>query len=67
MALDTSIHNVGDYYAAHYLDSQFLKDVEPVLKAWRPLGSTSPARRLASLSRPAEKATTRTGPISPGT
>ena len=50
MALDTSIHNVGDYYAAHYLDSQFLKDVEPVLKAWRPLGSTSPARRLASLS-----------------
>lgn len=50
MALDTSIHNVGDYYAAHYLDSQFLKDVEPVLKAWRPQGSTSPARRLASLS-----------------
>jgi hypothetical protein len=50
MALDTSIHNVGDYYAAHYLDSQFLKDVEPVLKAWRPLGSASPARRMASLS-----------------
>ena len=50
MALDTSIHNVGDYYATHYLDSQFLKDVEPVLKAWRPLGSASPARRMASLS-----------------
>lgn len=50
MALDTSIHNVGDYYAAHYLDSQFLKDVEPFLKAWRPLGSASPARRMASLS-----------------
>jgi hypothetical protein len=50
MALDTSIQNVGDYYAAHYLDSQFLKDVEPVLKAWRPLGSASPARRMASLS-----------------
>ena len=52
MALDTSIHNVGDYYAAHYLDSQFQKDVEPVLKAWRPLGSASPARRLAALSEP---------------
>ena len=50
MALDTSIQNVGDYYAAHYLDSQFLKDVEPVLKAWRPSGSASPARRMASLS-----------------
>jgi hypothetical protein len=50
MALDTSIHNVGDYYAAHYLDSQFQKDVEPILKAWRPLGSASPARRLAALS-----------------
>ena len=50
MALDTSIHNVGDYYAAHYLDSQFQKDVEPILKVWRPLGSASPARRLAALS-----------------
>ena len=52
MALDTSIHNVGDYYAAHYLDSQFQRDVEPILKAWRPLGSASPARRLAVLSEP---------------
>lgn len=52
MALDTSIHNIGDYYAAHYLDSQFQKDVEPILKAWRPLGSASPARRLAALSEP---------------
>lgn len=52
MALDTSIHNVGDYYAAHYLDSQFQKDVEPILKVWRPLGSASPARRLAALSEP---------------
>lgn len=49
MALDSAIHNIGDYYASHYLGSQFAKDVEPVLKGWRSLGSQSPARLLARL------------------
>jgi hypothetical protein len=35
MSLDTSIANVGEYYAAHYPEHQFVKDIARPVKAWR--------------------------------
>ena len=49
MPLDTAIINIGEYYAAHYLESQFIKDIADPLKAWRDLGSRSVPRRLEGL------------------
>lgn len=49
MPLDTAIHNVGEYYSAHYLDGDFAKDVKDLLAEWRKRGSQSPARRLHQL------------------
>ena len=37
MPLDTAINNIGEYYAAHYLEAQFAKDIADPLKAWRDL------------------------------
>ena len=34
MPLDTAINNIGEYYAAHYLEAQFAKDIADPLKAW---------------------------------
>ncbi|MCG8091584.1 MAG: hypothetical protein JAY62_17745 [Candidatus Thiodiazotropha endolucinida] len=50
MSLDTAIQNVGEYYAAHYLAEQFVKDIADHVKAWKELGSQSVPRRLQSLS-----------------
>jgi hypothetical protein len=49
MPLDTAINNIGEYYAAHYLEAQFAKDIADPLKAWRDLGSRSVPRRLQAL------------------
>jgi hypothetical protein len=49
MSLDTSIANVGEYYAAHYLEHQFVKDIASPVKAWRELGSRGVPRRLQAL------------------
>ena len=49
MPLDTSINNVGEYYAAHYLEHQFVKDIAEPVKAWKELGSRSAPRRLLAL------------------
>jgi hypothetical protein len=49
MPLDTAIINIGEYYAAHYLESQFSKDIAEPLKSWRSLGSRSVPRRLQAL------------------
>ena len=49
MPLDTAINNIGEYYAAHYLESQFAKDIADKLKAWRDLGTRAIPRRLQAL------------------
>lgn len=49
MPLDTSINNVGDYYAAHYLEHQFVKDISEPVKSWRELGTRGVPRRLQAL------------------
>ena len=50
MPLDTAINNIGEYYAAHYLESQFAKDIADKLKGWRDLGSRAVPRRLQALA-----------------
>lgn len=50
MPLDEAINNVGEYYAAHYLEHQFPKDIAAQLKAWRDAGSQSAPRRLQALA-----------------
>jgi hypothetical protein len=47
--LDTAVNNIGEYYAAHYLESQFAHDIAERLKSWRELGSRSVPRRLQAL------------------
>ena len=49
MPLDTSVNNVGEYYAAHYLEHQFVKDIADPVKAWRELGSRGVPRRVQAL------------------
>jgi len=49
MPLDTSVNNVGEYYAAHYLEHQFVKDIAGPVKAWRELGSRGVPKRLQAL------------------
>ncbi|MFQ3451769.1 hypothetical protein PMN64_00370 [Bradyrhizobium sp. UFLA01-814] len=49
MPLDTAINNIGEYYAAHYLEAQFAKDIAEPVKTWRDLGSRSVPRRLQAL------------------
>lgn len=49
MPLDTAINSIGEYYAAHYLEAQFAKDIADPLKVWRDLGSRSVPRRLQAL------------------
>ena len=49
MPLDTSVNNVGEYYAAHYLEHQFVKDIVGPVKAWRELGSRGIPRRVQAL------------------
>lgn len=60
MALDNAIKNVGDYYAAHYLDDKngFAKDIAEQAKAWKEAGSQSTPRKLAALSTSYFKAKT---------
>ena len=48
MPLDTSVNNVGEYYSAHYLEHQFVKDIQGPVRAWRELGTQFP-RRLQAL------------------
>ncbi|MEI6232649.1 MAG: hypothetical protein WCT04_06330 [Planctomycetota bacterium] len=50
MPLDTCIHNVGEYYSAHYLDTTFANDVKDRVKRWREQGSQSAPARIAALS-----------------
>lgn len=49
MPLDPCIHNVGEYYSSHYLDTGMDADVRDIRTAWRDLGSTAPSRRLQSV------------------
>ena len=49
MPLDTSVNNVGEYYSAHYLEHQFVKDIQEPVRAWRELGSRGAPRRLQAL------------------
>src|SRR4051794_23698012 len=49
MPLDTSVNNVGEYYAAHYLENQFVKDIAGAAKSWRELGSRGVPRRVQAL------------------
>ncbi|MFO1429767.1 MAG: hypothetical protein U1F76_06460 [Candidatus Competibacteraceae bacterium] len=58
MPLDTAINNVGEYYAAHYLDSTFARDIEDVLARWKPQGSDGVPRRLPALGERYFKAKT---------
>lgn len=49
MPLDPSIHNVGEYYSSHYLDTGMDADVRDIRTGWRELGSGAPSRRLQSV------------------
>jgi len=49
MPLDPCIHNVGEYYSSHYLDTGIDSDVRDIRAGWRELGSTAPSRRLQSV------------------
>jgi hypothetical protein len=49
MPLDPCIHNVGEYYSSHYLDTGMDADVREIRAQWRELGSSAPSRRLQSL------------------
>ena len=49
MPLDMAIQNIGEYYAAHYLDTQFPKDIKDCVKQWKGEGSQSAPRRLQAL------------------
>ncbi|WP_299018077.1 hypothetical protein [uncultured Photobacterium sp.] len=52
MSLDTTIKNVGDYYAAHYLADKngFAKDIADKTAAWKNQGSSSVVKKLQALS-----------------
>lgn len=49
MPLDPCIHNVGEYYSSHYLDTGMDADVRDIRTGWRELGSSAPSRRLQSV------------------
>ena len=49
MPLDPCIHNVGEYYSSHYLDTGMDADVREIRTGWRELGSGAPSRRLQSV------------------
>ncbi len=49
MPLDPCIHNVGEYYSSHYLDTGMDADVRDIRTGWRELGSGAPSRRLQSV------------------
>ncbi len=49
MPLDPCIHNVGEYYSSHYLDTGMDSDVRDIRTGWRELGSSAPSRRLQSV------------------
>jgi type I restriction-modification system DNA methylase subunit len=51
MPIDTSIHNVGEYYSSHYLNNTFAKDIQQIISDWRKQGSQSIPRRLQHLSQ----------------
>ncbi|MEE8300960.1 MAG: hypothetical protein V3S24_00840, partial [Candidatus Tectomicrobia bacterium] len=51
MSLDTCITNVGEYYASHYLDSTFARDVKALLGRWKDEGSQAAPRRLQALGQ----------------
>ena len=50
MPLDPCIHNVGEYYSSHYLDTGMDADVRDIRTGWRELGSGAPSRRLQSVA-----------------
>ncbi|MCP4692640.1 MAG: hypothetical protein GY859_31660, partial [Desulfobacterales bacterium] len=54
-----AIHNVGEYYAAHYLAERFRKDIAGRIKIWRDQGSESAPRKLQALAEAYFKAKTR--------
>ena len=49
MPLDPCIHNVGEYYSSHYLDTGMDADVRDIRTGWRELGSSAPSRRLQAV------------------
>ena len=50
MPITTAVNNIGEYYSAHYLDTNFKKDIKETVKSWNELGSSSAPRKLMSLS-----------------
>jgi len=55
MPLDTAINNIGEYYAAHYLEGQFAKDIADKLEVTvrKALGiATGPQAELAEPAKP---------------
>ncbi|MBU2647773.1 hypothetical protein KKI24_23900 [bacterium] len=61
MSIDIAIRNVGEYYAAHYLNDKngFLKDISDQTKSWKEQGSQATPRKLQSLGEAYFKAKAR--------
>ena len=61
MSIDIAIRNVGEYYAAHYLNDKngFLKDISDQAKSWKEQGSQATPRKLQSLGESYFKAKAR--------
>lgn len=51
MALDFAIHNVGEYYSSHYLDTTFSKDAQKFTSSWKEAGAAASPRQLQKLAQ----------------
>jgi hypothetical protein len=51
MSLDLAIHNVGEYYSSHYLDTTFSKDAQKFTQAWKEEGAAASPRQLQRLAQ----------------
>ncbi|MHC5820448.1 MAG: hypothetical protein ACYT04_32415 [Nostoc sp.] len=49
MVLDFAIHNVGEYYSSHYLDTTFSKDAQKFTSSWKEAGAAASPRQLQKL------------------
>jgi hypothetical protein len=51
MVLDFAIHNVGEYYSSHYLDTTFSKDAQKFTSSWKEAGAAASPRQLQKLAQ----------------
>ncbi|MEH1925124.1 hypothetical protein [Nostoc sp.] len=51
MVLDFAIHNVGEYYSSHYLDTTFSKDAQKFTSSWKEAGAAASPRQLQKLGQ----------------